>query len=774
MDDRLLEFYISLEGKDTNPGTLAAPFKSFWQALKVIKNSQHMVEKITFWIREGRYTLNQTLVFDEEIMTNQNLHIIFKSYPQEKVVITGGVELETQWETYKGEIKVCDIGKGYQFDQLLADNQVQILCRYPNYVKNEILNGYSAEALSKQRIASWANPKGGYIRALHHCDWGGNSYVIKGKTEDHELLYEWVGDNNRGSKHSPNKLLVENIFEELDAENEWYYNQETGKLFFYPSEGMNLKEMTFEAGQLEQLFVFKGSSSECPIAHITLEGLSFTNTHRTLFTQAYERPLRGDWGVVRAGAIYMENAEHICVKDCKFYDLGGNAIMMSGYNKDHIIDYCDFIDIGATGVLAVGLEKAVRDPSTWDGNNHKSIINDEGIGPKTQDYPREITISNNYIYNSGIYEKQSAGVCISIAECMHVVKNTIHHVPRAAINISDGTFGGHLIAGNDLFDCVRETGDHGPFNSWGRDRFWSMPEYDTMGHYGKVKRPYALLDARSTTIIRNNRIHANHAFGLDLDDGSTNYAIYNNLCLGVGIKTREGFDRQVYNNVLIGCCFEVHCTYADNQDQFYNNIVYNHKAYNFIAVNKGATTCFENNCYWNDGKVVEGLDATDTTYVIQDPKFNNPAKNDYTVSQESIALAQGFINFPMGDEVFGRVDKPNAPLFVYLNKQGVEDYAIIKKGKFSDVTSEGLRSAAGLPDYKGTYMVEIPTIGGWVEEGYRQSDVIRKINGQEIAHTQDFIKYYEVIEEGNNYEVEIYRNQTPITLKVVKIHIQHE
>jgi hypothetical protein len=34
-----------------------------------------------------------------------------------------------------------------------------------------------------------------------------------------------------------------------------------------------------------------------------------------------------------------------------------------------------------------------------------------------------------------------------------------------------------------------------------------------------------------------------------LDDGSSNYQIYNNLCLNGGIKLREGFYRTVENNI---------------------------------------------------------------------------------------------------------------------------------------------------------------------------------------------------------------------------------
>jgi len=49
---------------------------------------------------------------------------------------------------------------------------------------------------------------------------------------------------------------------------------------------------------------------------------------------------------------------------------------------------------------------------------------------------------------------------------------SIYGVPRAGINVSEGNWGGHRIEHCDVFDTVRETGDHGSFNSWGRDRYW--------------------------------------------------------------------------------------------------------------------------------------------------------------------------------------------------------------------------------------------------------------------------------------------------------------
>ena len=61
---------------------------------------------------------------------------------------------------------------------------------------------------------------------------------------------------------------------------------------------------------------------------------------------------------------------------------------------------------------------------------------------------------------------------ITVSHC------SIYDMPRAGINIGDGCWGGHVIEFCDVFDTVLETGDHGSFNSWGRDRFWGLKDMD--------------------------------------------------------------------------------------------------------------------------------------------------------------------------------------------------------------------------------------------------------------------------------------------------------
>lgn len=768
MKQKQTVIYVSPYGNDNNSGEEQRPVCRLETAVEMALSGRYKGRDIMIRLLEGKYHVSAPILLDAA-RTEGLASLIFCGSGAELTKCSGAISVFPQWRPYQKGIYVAQIQKDLAMDGLICNDNMQIMARYPNYQENTVLNGFAQDAVSAERAAGWSNPAGGYIRALHHAEWGGNSYIITGKTEAGELTYRWVGDNNRGSGMHAVKRMVENIFEELDAPGEWYYNRGTGELFFYPEKpGDLLKE--FEAVVNPEIFKITGEGIGRPARNITFENIGFENTARTLFTGKYERILRSDWGIVRAGVLYLENAEDIVIQNCAFRQIGGNAVTISGYNKGHVIDHNDFTGIGATGVLAVGRSDAVRDPSEFDNDCHKTSIHDFMIGPGSEDYPRKLLISNNYFYDIGTYEKQTAAVCLSVSSDITVKGNTVHHTSRAGININTGAFGGHIIEDNDLFDCVTETADHGPFNSWGRDRYWSVPQHDAMGYYGKEKRAFAELDACRTTIVRHNRVHASHAFGLDFDDGTSNYDIYNNLCIGGGIKLRDGFDRRVHNNLLVGSGFELHMSFEQNNDLIYSNVVYFNKACSQLCVSPGATTIFSRNLYWNGGEEITGLPDKEFGAVTEDPRFTDLYNNNFRLMDGSPALRMGFVNFPMGDSDFGRKDRPKPPRFQYTPIKAEDRIYHYHDVVLRDIDGEGIRSAAGLPDYSGAYVAGRDVLGIFCELGLPVGvgDVIVKVGGTEIKNGRQFVECFESLPIGLPAEVVIYRSQKPVTLNFMK------
>lgn len=248
----------------------------------------------------------------------------------------------------------------------------------------------------------------------------------------------------------------------------------------WPEEGTDLNNATVEGAVTEEIIHVEGEKDGEQVTDLTFDGLTLENTKRTMFTGKYVPLMRSDWCVVRSGALFIQDAENVTFENGTIRNIGGNGVFLSGHSKNVQIDNNEILNIGSSGVTAAGFPESCREPSFWENPPafevephyiHKTTIEDTTPGPAAEQYPREAVISNNHIQNVGIWEKQSSQVALSVAYKMQIVHNTIHEGPRAGINVGDGTFGGHEIAYNDVFDVQRETDDHGMFNSWGRDRF---------------------------------------------------------------------------------------------------------------------------------------------------------------------------------------------------------------------------------------------------------------------------------------------------------------
>jgi hypothetical protein len=691
------DFFICVTGHDHNPGTKELPFASLERAKETLRqrNKDRGEGPLNVWVREGIYYLESSLRLSSSDSGSQECPIIYSAYPGENPVISGGKRLQMSWKPYRNGIWYGEIPewKGVPrealFTQLFVNGKRQVLARFPNGGANAgDSDGYcyptGRPAVWPHREFQydpdtftrnhWHKPEEAVIHIFGKNKWGNLQWRIEAiDKKEHTISlgaggYQindiMQGEDATGIDQRSN-YYIENVFEELDSPGEWYADRVEGLLYYYPPEGVDLANAIVEVPVHKQLIVFEGTQ-ELPVKNVTFSGFRFAHTAST-YLDAYEAPSLGDWTIHRGGAVFMQGAENCSVQFCHFDAVGGNALFMNNYNLHNRV-YGNWIsEAGESAVCLVGSKQLTL------GSNHA--------------YPAENTISNNKIHDIGVYGKQTAGIFVSVSRGNVISHNQIYRIPRAAICINDGTWGGHVIEHNDIFDTVRETGDHGPFNSWGRDRFWSLSQsHGPASHEaGNVK-----LDARETTIIRNNRFVDNKGWGIDLDDGSSNYLICSNLCIGVSVKLREGDYRTVENNIFYNGANPpgIHIGYEHNHDRFVRNIiVMNSKTdnpevdidfvkghskgsfYEFIGPPLAGKWVRElnHNLFYNDlGHFLatvhyRPLGSRNETYMLEewrmlgwdlnssygDPLFIDPMNGDFRVSEESPAITLGFKNFDM-------------------------------------------------------------------------------------------------------------------------------
>ena len=750
----------------------------------------------------GRYSLSATLSFGPADSGSPTVPVRWLAKAGQRPVFAGGRSIIAQWTPYRNGIYVADLPANLDFDQLFVAGSRKILARYPNFdpKPGAILGGYAKDAIAPERIKTWSNPKTGLVRALHNYEWGGNSFKIKGVLANGNADLEWVGDNNRGSGINTVERMVENIFEELNAPGEWFYDLPTGKLYFYPEDGKNPGAASIGLGELNELIRVEGASTANPVRDLSFTGIAYTQTHRTLFNSSYEKMLLGDWAIVRSAAVVLKNTERVDVRDSSFVQIGGNAVFIDGYNKGNVLDNNVFDQVGASAVVTAGAKSAVRSPSSFE--QFQKTWPDLTPGPLTEDYPRDITVSNSLMTNLGIYELQTAGVQISVAQRISVLNNTIHDVPRAGINVNDGTWGGHRIARNAIWNTVQQTGDHGPINAWGRDRWWPFSA-PTGVSYSKNQskdadtlRKAMKADAVETTVIEQNRIWHSSDWAIDLDDGSSNYLVQNNLLLNSGIKIRDGFERIARNNMIVnGSIFE-QVAFPGNGDEVSKNVILRAMPYNNYGDEASdpriTKMVYAGNTFWNDGGAIAiGRQDNGTTQTLQqwqakgadqdsivaDPRIAagspwlDPNLLDYTLSADSPALTLGYQNIPMDN--FGRpgnTERPPATVMTAVVVVPTRESVIEPwlGSSLVGITTTGMASVVGRPIGQGQVVGEVPAGSAAAAAGLLQNDVVIGVNGARVTDKNSFWTVWNTIPAGSQVSFELSRKQNPATATLTR------
>jgi hypothetical protein len=327
---------------------------------------------------------------------------------------------------------------------------------------------------------------------------------------------------------------------------------------------------------------------------------------------------------------------------------------------------------------------------------------------------------------------------------------------------------------------VKETGDHGSFNSRGRDRYW-LPNINTVNAWVAQVPELPKLDAVKPNIMANNRWRCDHGWDIDLDDGSSYYIITNNLCLRGGIKNREGYGRVVENNILVGGSLNPHVWFAESGDIFRRNIVWTaYRPANMHGPPWGQEMDY--NLMQKDGATtnapataLQRQSGRDEHSIVADAQFVNPAAGDYRVKPGSPALALGFVNFAM--DQFG-VQKPELKAIartpVLPGQRTVAAAPATRDttprawlgASVRNIADEGEMSAFGLPGVTGVLVLEVPAGSAPMKAGLQKNDVILSVNGAKTADVGTLLQQAPAPAAGQPLAIGISRNQREMTLSL--------
>ena len=173
-------------------------------------------------------------------------------------------------------------------------NEYAIGIKYDNTILPNSINYQFPQSLNQSILKGFMN--------LH---WNSFMWDIdSGISNENEIFFIQNSNQHGGNQGAHpsigNEFYIENIFEELDSINEWYYDIDASVLYYIPnitnvnknwsvndtgSGGdlllYDIENMIFEATKLKTLFELKGNNQSDPIENVTFTDVQFMDTRYT-------------------------------------------------------------------------------------------------------------------------------------------------------------------------------------------------------------------------------------------------------------------------------------------------------------------------------------------------------------------------------------------------------------------------------------------------------------------------------------------------------------
>ncbi len=496
------DLFVSPDGDDAAAGTKDAPLRTVSAAkekLKALKGAVGEDETVHVWLRGGVYEQAETLRFTSDDLPN----VTYAAYGNEEAVISGAREISGFSEETANGVRVFTktldpATDPVSFKSLFRGEKQLPVTRYPETGYFTVKKDAPEDDLWNDDNAPWSmtrgqrsfyadpadlavdftNPTDVQVRILHY--W-------------HDELMFLTGIDRATGKLSlsrPSSMLIrnidryyfENVFEAMNEPGEWYLNTKTNKLYYVPEEGETADALTLRASSLERLVEISGVSG------IGFDRVRFTETDWTVPVPCgWWSGWRTDFGIdapqaaldVR-GVIEAKYAEDISFTSCEFINLGADGVKFLNGVKNSRVDSCLFRNIAATGVFVGG---ANCQPGEADCTGSITVTNNDisGYGRKffcaigiQVTYCDGAEISHNEIsdgYYTAISDGWVWGYAYQLTNNIKITENLVYNIGQGWLSDMGGiyTLGiqpGTVISGNVFHNIAADPGEGG-YGGWG-------------------------------------------------------------------------------------------------------------------------------------------------------------------------------------------------------------------------------------------------------------------------------------------------------------------
>jgi hypothetical protein len=391
-----------------------------------------MTGDIVVYLRGGVYSLTSTFTLSDQDSGFNSYNVQYLSYPGETPVLSGGQAI-TGWVLHDSakNIYKAHVGTSLDTRQLYVNGVRAIRARGEmnpaGFTKTS--TGYSLPTSGLYaNMASWGNPAS--IELVDLVEWRSYRCGISSITGSSVTMKTLCWNNSQRYQPMGAPDWVENAYELLDAEGEWYLNRSDGYIYYKPRTGETMSAATAVAGRLEVLVSGTGTVS-APIRNIHFSGITFT--HATwLFPNTDEGYIPMQIGFLHYGAtggansrdklktpahVQFKNAKDIRIDRNTFRQMGASGLSFEEGSQNNTIIGNRFEDLSGHGIQIGHLTERDATGSQVTRNN---------------------TVSNNYIAGIGREYHDTVGIVALYTDGTVIDHNELTDLPYSAISVGWG------------------------------------------------------------------------------------------------------------------------------------------------------------------------------------------------------------------------------------------------------------------------------------------------------------------------------------------------
>jgi hypothetical protein len=238
----------------------------------------NMTGDIIIRLLDGTYTLSSTFQLTESATVHDSgtngYNVIYQADPGSHPVISGGQQITgwTQYDSVKN-IYRANVGTSLNTRQLYVNGVRATRARGALNPTgwSVVYNGYTAPDSS---MATWGNMSN--IEVVANVNWRSYRCDVSSIVGTSVVMQQpcWANGEKPSSNKMGNPAWIENAYELLDSEGEWYLDRTAGYLYYKPLANENISTATVVAPVLETLVNAAGTYAT-PLHNVQFYGITF-------------------------------------------------------------------------------------------------------------------------------------------------------------------------------------------------------------------------------------------------------------------------------------------------------------------------------------------------------------------------------------------------------------------------------------------------------------------------------------------------------------------